>query len=83
MDVIRSFQYKTAGRGKGVLGLKDPQPSRRPGEKRAAVEKAATSEPEKPPTAATRARDAQKRGGECLRAHEKRTAPRIHLSKCV
>jgi hypothetical protein len=32
VDVIRSFQYKTAGRGKGVLGLKDLAPSRRPGE---------------------------------------------------
>lgn len=32
VDVIRNFQYKTAGRGKGVLGLKDLRPCRRPGE---------------------------------------------------
>ena len=36
VDVIRGFQYKTAGRGRGVLGLKDLRPCRRPGEKRAA-----------------------------------------------
>ena len=33
VDVIRDFQYKTAGRGRGVLGLKDLKPCRRPGEK--------------------------------------------------
>ena len=32
VDVIRNFQYKTAGRGRGVLGLKDLRPCRRPGE---------------------------------------------------
>ena len=36
VDVIRNFQYKTAGRGRGVLGLKDLRPCRRPGEKAAA-----------------------------------------------
>ena len=34
-DVIRNFKYKTAGRGRGVLGLKDLRPCRRPGEKAA------------------------------------------------
>ena len=33
VDVIRNFQYKTAGRGRGVLGLEDLRPCRRPGEK--------------------------------------------------
>lgn len=55
-----------------MLGLKDLQPSRRPGEKRAAVEKAAASEREKPPTAATREGDAQKRGGEFTRPQKKK-----------
>ena len=32
VDVIRSHRYKTAGRGRGVLGLRDLQPCRRPGE---------------------------------------------------
>ena len=35
VDVVRNFQYKTAGRGRGVLGLKDLRPCRRPGEKAA------------------------------------------------
>lgn len=35
VDVIRNFRYKTAGRGRGVLGVKDLTPSRRPGEKAA------------------------------------------------
>eukprot|EP00731_Ephydatia_muelleri_P032869 Em0024g413a len=30
-DVIRSFRYTTPGRGRGVLGLSDLQPCRRPG----------------------------------------------------
>lgn len=35
---IRNFNYKTAGRGRGVLGFQNLQPCRRPGEKRAAIE---------------------------------------------
>lgn len=35
VDVIRNFKYKTAGRGRGVLGIKDLTPSRRPGQKAA------------------------------------------------
>lgn len=35
VDVISNFKYKTAGRGRGVLGVKDLTPSRRPGEKAA------------------------------------------------
>lgn len=41
VDTIRNFQYKTAGRGKGVLGVKDLKPCRRPGER--ARENEATS----------------------------------------
>ena len=33
VDVIRGFQYKTAGRGKGILGMIDFEPCRRPGKK--------------------------------------------------
>ena len=44
VDVIRSFQYKTAGRGRGVLGLKDLRPCRRPGEKTAVPVKEDTRE---------------------------------------
>ena len=33
VDTIRNFQYKTAGRGKGVLGVRDLKPCRRPGER--------------------------------------------------
>ena len=43
-NVIRNFQYKTAGRGRGVLGLKHLQPLRRPGEKGAAAENVAGPE---------------------------------------
>lgn len=42
VDVIQSFRYKTAGRGRGVLGLSDVISSRRPGEKMAPLP--ATSE---------------------------------------
>lgn len=35
VDVVRNFKYKTAGRGRGVLGIKDLTPSRRPGQKAA------------------------------------------------
>ena len=44
VDVIRNFQYKTAGRGRGVLGLKDLRPCRRPGEKAASGGGAASKE---------------------------------------
>ena len=52
VDVIRSFQYKTAGRGKGVLGLKDLAPSRRPGENKTTTVKQTTAsdDAEKRPT---------------------------------
>ena len=74
VDVIRSFEYKTAGRGKGVLGLKDLQPrSRRPGETTAGGANSA----EKPSAGAGRSttgsasskseeRDSKRSGGECV-----------------
>lgn len=46
VDTIRNFQYKTAGRGKGVLGVKDLKPCRRPGER--ARENEATSDSVQP-----------------------------------
>ena len=67
VDVIRSFQYKTAGRGKGVLGLKDLAPSRRPGGNKTTTvnQTAARDVAEKRPTTTSGERGAAKqRSGE-------------------
>ena len=63
VDVIRGFQYKTAGRGKGVLGLKDLGSSRRPGEKSSVEQRAAGDTGKHPAAAAEEGSDAQKRSG--------------------